>query len=326
MVNEQKRHTSGTVVKVARRANIAREDIFSLGRKVAAVLRYVVPTTKWGDHILTLIAYIFKLRRIPRVRSPKLFNDHLLKLKLDGKLSDPLRQVITDKEYVKYYVAGAVGDQYTLRTFAILRTEVEIDRFVVKDIPCVLKPTHLSGSPILFHLDREDTLDRQELRRWLRLEYYRRSREANYRYLEHKIIVEEFFSEDGRTPPRDYKLFCFDGYPKFIQVDSNRFLNHTRNLYDTGWNRLPIMIEYPPGLDDDPRPQKLDTMIDIARKLSQPFSFLRVDLYANEAEVKVGELTNFHGNGNELIRPAEAESWLGELFEGKPLRIVRSRP
>ena len=38
-----------------------------------------------------------------------LFNDRLLKIKLDGSLLDPLRQFITDKEYVKYYVSAVVG-------------------------------------------------------------------------------------------------------------------------------------------------------------------------------------------------------------------------
>ena len=81
------------------------------------------------------------------------------------------------------------------------------------------------------------------------------------------------------------------------------------------WNRLQIIVEFPTGRRDDARPSLLRTMIDIAKTLSMPFSFLRVDMYANDAEVRVGELTNCHGNGTESIRPATAESWLGAMFE-----------
>ena len=208
--------------------------LFHVARRAAFVLRYVLPTTGWGDYVYTLISYVFRLRRIPRITNPRLFNDHLLRLKLSRALSDPLRQFITDKEYVKQYIRGSVGEEYTLTTFAVLRTDVEIDRFTVDHVPCVIKPTHLSGSSILFCFDRDVRIDRHKMKQWLRCDYYRRSREINYRYLQPKVIVEEFFSTDGRTVPQDYKFFCFRGVPKLIQVDSNRFTAHTRNFYDTG--------------------------------------------------------------------------------------------
>lgn len=264
-MDEEDRPVIGRAANGSRLCALGRAHIFSAGRRAATVLRYLLPTTQWGDWIYALIAYMFKLRCIPHVTAPRLFNDHLLRLKLSGTLSDPLRQLITDKEYAKHYVDSVVGAQHTLRTFAILRTDVEIDRFIVKDVPCVIKPTHLSGPLILFQRDREAPVDREEMKRWPRCEYYRRSREVNYRYLEHKVIVEEFFSRDGRTPPQDYKLFCFQGCPKLIQVDSNRFIRHTRNFYDMDWNRLPIMVEYPPGLENDQKPRQLDMMIEIAR-------------------------------------------------------------
>ena len=289
---------------------------FSLGRRIASVLQYVLPTTRWGDCVFAIMAHMFKLRRVPRLRPPKLFNDHLLELKLSGALSDPFRQFITDKEYAKDYIAWVVGPQYVLRTYDILRTELDVDRFVVKDTPCVVKPTHLSGSSILVQLDRSAPVDRQEMKCWLKSGYYRRSREINYRFLERKVIVEELHSWDGYDPPPDYKMFCFQGDPRLIQVDTKRFTGHTRNIYDMEWNRLPITIEFPAGIEEDPKPSQFEEMIEIAKRLSRPFAFLRVDMYANDTGVKVGELTNVHGNATEGIQPAAAERWMGELFEG----------
>ena len=273
-----------------------------------------LPAARWSDPVVAVIEYVIQHGRLPRLRNPALFNDRLLKLKVDGSLLEPLRQFITDKEYVKYYVAGVAGREYTLETFDVLRCEADVDRFVLKQVPCVIKPTHMSG-PVLICIAPEMSIDRGLLKGWLRSDYYRRSREVNYKFLERKIIVEEFFSEDLLTLPQDYKIFCFHGCPKLIEVDADRFRNHTRNFYDTAWNRLRITVKYPTGSSKDPKPRHLNAMLDIARRLSKPFSSIRVDMYANDDSVKVGELTNCHGGGGELILPTEAELWLGNLFK-----------
>ena len=283
-----------------------------------------LPAARWSDPVVAVIEYVIQHGRLPRLRNPALFNDRLLKLKVDGSLLQPLRQFVTDKEHVKYYVAGVVGREYTLETFDVLRNEGDVDRFLLKQVPCVVKPTHMSG-PVLICVDAETPIDRSLLKGWLRSDYYRSSREGNYRFLERKIIVEEFFSEDRRTPPQDYKIFCFHGCPKLIEVDADRFLNHTRNFYDTAWNRLRLIVKYPAGAYEDPKPRHLNVMLDIARRLSTPFSSIRVDMYANDNAVKVGELTNCHGGASELIEPTEAELWLGDLFKGCAMEAPWSR-
>ena len=284
-------------------------------RAMIFALRTVLPTTRWGDRNFALMEYMLWMRRIPRVRNPARFNERLLKMKLDGSLFDPLRQYITDKEYAKQYIAAVVGGAHTPRTIAVLRSDSEIDRFVPNDLPCVFKPTHLSGGQVLFQLDSNSNVDRRTLKKWLRRGWYRRTREGNYRYLERKIIVEEYFSGPEGRVPRDYKVFCFHGCPKLIEVDSGRFVKQTRNFYDTSWNRLKLTVKHPAGVEDDARPRHLELMLELARRLSEPFSSIRVDMYASDTDVKVGELTNCHGGGHELIQPDAAELWLGDLFE-----------
>ena len=79
-----------------------------------------------------------------------------------------------------------------------------------------------------------------------------------------KIIVEEFFSEDGHTVPKDYKFFCFRGAPQIIQVDTDRFSNQFQNFHDTGWNRIPVVALYQGKEQDDDNPVLLDRMLDLA--------------------------------------------------------------
>ena len=278
------------------------------------MLRIILPCNAWGDFVVAWVSYILRLGRFPQRCDPKRMNDHLFRMKVDGSLLDPLRQFVTDKEYVKHYIAAIVGRQHVLETFEVLRSAAEVDQFLLDRFPCVVKPTHLSG-PILFCPDSHKPLDRGLLKGWLKLNRYKMVREANYQYLEPKIIIEEFFSEDGQTPPEDYKVFCFNGVPKLIQVDAGRFVQHTRNLYDTSWNRLPVSLLYPLRVEDDPKPTQLNLMLDIAARLSEPFSFIRVDMYTNGTEVRVGELTNCPGGAHDRVQPAAAEFVLGRLFE-----------
>ena len=147
--------------------------------------------------------------------------------------------------------------------------------------------------------------------KWFDIDLYRLKREPNYRHLTPKIIVEELFSEDGRTIPNDYKIFCVRGIPKFVQVDADRFSDHTRNLYDLSWNRIPAIYEYPNREQDDPKPALLNEMLDAAGKLSAVFPFVRVDFYATETEIRVGEMTFFPESASGKLEPEEAENTLG---------------
>ena len=265
--------------------------------------------------------YLVGQRRFPRYRNPKLFNDCLFRLRNDGTLLSPLRQFVTDKEYAKTYIGGTVGWQYTVPTLAIARTEEEIDQLSLNSFPCVIKPSHLSGQVILVR-DQSEGFDRALVKRWLRTDYYRVSRESNYRYLEPKILVEEFFDDSGRPAPRDFKVHCFGGVPRLIQVDSGRFASHTRNWYDVSWKRLDLEWAYPQGHVADARPKCLDVMLKLARSLSHPLSYIRVDMYTDDSTVKVGELTSCPDGAKRRMWPRSAELWIGEMLAGELDREV----
>ncbi len=298
-------------------------------------LRFILPTrvrrslppSRIVDQLVSVLDGIAKLRRIPRLKNPTLFNDHLLQIKANGSLYDPLRQFVTDKEYVKKYVAATVGNEYVIPTFAVFRAVDDLQQLDSAQPPYVVKPTHMSG-PITICLDKDSPVDPSVIKSWLAQDYYRMSREGNYRYLQPKVIVEDYFSPDGTLPPDDYKIFCFHGIPKLIEVDSGRFQCHTRNFYDTSWRRLPFTVKYPPRSESDPKPHCLDDLLGLASELSRPFTSIRVDLYAHSGRIKVGELTNCHGGGTEFVNPPEAEEWLGALFDPRQVTgsSMRLRP
>ena len=277
------------------------------------ILRNVLPKSNLGDAAFAWFRHCSRHRRLPKLHNPRLFNDYLYRIRVDGTLLDPLRQFVSDKEYVKIYIEAIVGKKYTCETLDILKNSSDVVKFVPNQLPCIVKPTHASGLAVICTTESPQP-DLRVLLKWLKLDYYAKKREQNYKNLTPKIIVEEFFSVDGTTPPPDYKVFCFAGIPKLIQVDSNRFSNHTRNLYDTEWNLLPFCISKPNGSVSDARPVALAQMLDVAAKLAAPFPFIRVDMYAIGGEIKVGELTNCPEGGAGRVIPSTAEGTLGQWF------------
>lgn len=257
----------------------------NLVSRLSPIVTRCLPKSAWADSACAVAHYIARHRRLPRLREPCRFNEHLLRLKLGGALSDPLRQYISDKEYMKEYVCRIVGSEYVIETYQVLKSETDVATLTLRRFPCVVKPTHLSGQ-VQICTNPKARIDYQVMRRWLGTNYYSQSREANYRHLQPKIIVERFLSHDGSTPPRDYKVFCFYGEPRLVQVDGGRFTHHTRNFYDVDWTRLNVSMNYPSRVANDPRPLRLQDMLDIARKLSSSLSSLRVDMYALESELR----------------------------------------
>ena len=276
------------------------------------LLRRFLPKNHWGDRIYGRYIFRRRLGRDPEF-PPVKFNDHLFALKTSGACYDPLIQFVTDKEYAKLYIAATVGKEYVTETYRILRSKEDLKEFNLDRFPCILKPTHSSGQ-VLVCPDASTPLDRAGLEKWFEIDYYKSKREQNYRYLLPKILVEEFFFEDDQRVPKDYKFFCFRGVPRIIQVDTGRFSNQTQNYYDPSWGRIPVVALYPGTDEDDDKPILLDRMLELARQLSAPFPFVRVDMYATATEIRIGELTFVPWSGAQLLQPPEAEFDWGAYF------------
>ena len=180
----------------------------------------------------------------------------------------------------------------------------------------ILKPTHLSsGHAILFEDDR--ALDAGELAkvgRWLRRDHYRRTREPNYKGLQKRLICELLLRDEAGNVPMDFKFFMIEGRPLMVQVDLDRFGNHTRQFYLLDWRLLDFTLEYPRNPVPLDRPAQLSAALDTASALAQDFPLCRVDLYLLPGGlIKAGEITFFPGGGTESSSPASADFELGRM-------------
>ena len=279
---------------------------------VRSAVRDHLPPWDWIDYLVSQCLYFRSHGRFGRAAAPRSFSDHLFRIKT-RELHDPLRVFVSDKEYVKWYVGSRVGDEHNVTTLAVLKTPQEVDAMTWPE-RCVIKPAHSSRDVILKH-DGSTAVDTGRIKSWLGKSYYLSTREANYRHLERKVIVEPFVDFGQDKPPPDYKLFCFFGEPKIIQVDLDRFEGQKRVWYTADWGRLPFATKLAPG-PDVARPGNLEALLALARVLSEPFASIRVDTYTDGENILVGELTNVHGSALEAFKPDPSyDTKLGPIFE-----------
>ena len=121
----------------------------------------------------------------------------------------------------------------------------------------------------------------------------------------------------GFKVPDDYKFHCF-GEEVFVQVDTDRFTNHTRTIFDAKWQKMPFEIFYKNPSYTPKKPKNFEIMPNVARVLGSAFGGVRVDLYNIDGATKVGEITFTHGGGTERFSPKEWDRKLGDLWEIKP--------
>jgi len=260
----------------------------------------VLPRTRFWDKLYSFLTFLRRHKRIPT--NSLLFNDVLYRTKTSNEILDPLRVFVSDKEFIKVYVKAIVGDRFNIPTFKVLRSIEDVDEYDFPPI-CCIKPTHASGNVIL-RCDGEP-IDRELIKSWFAINYYEFAREANYRALKPKVIVESMVFDNGNA--MDYKIFCYKGIPKLIQIDKDRYVNHTRQFFDIAWNELDFSITFPRSCDHMDKPANLDQMLELAAKLSKGFSFVRVDLYSDGNECLVGELTNCSQGAGGFFIPTSAE-------------------
>ena len=127
------------------------------------------------------------------------------------------------------------------------------------------------------------------------------------------MIEELLLDSDGHIPP-DYKFFVFHGQARLVQVDSDRFGNHCRNLLRPDWTPVDARLVYPPAESAPSRPDSLDEMIHIAEALGHDTDFVRVDLYDVNRRIVFGELTSYPGGAREAFIPESFDVELGRCW------------
>lgn len=258
----------------------------------------------------------------PDLEHPQTFNEKLQWLKLYDHRPEYVTMV--DKYLVKDYVANIIGEKYIIPTIGVWDNPKDID-FDALPEQFVLKCNHDSGTVHICTDKSSLNIKKVQncLRKGLRRNYYLHGREWPYRNVNRKIIAEPYLKDESGYELKDYKIFCFDGVPKMIQVDFDRFIGHKRNLYDLDWNLIQAEIKFQNGWDTIiERPAVLEELLELASRLSKGYPHIRTDFYVCGEQIYFGELTLCHGSGTEEFRPAEFGKMVGDWMN---LDMVRNR-
>ena len=248
------------------------------------------------------------------LKNPVSFNEKLQWLKIYDRKSE--YTVMVDKYAAKQYVADRIGEQYIIPTLGVWENFDDID-FESLPNQFVLKCTHDSGGVVICkdksNFDKEAAI--KKLKHCYKRNYYLNTREPAYKDIKPRVIAEQFMVDETGWDLKDYKIFCFNGKPVYVEVDYNRSVKHMLNAYDLDWNFLEFCDSSPNNRDADiPKPQRLDEMLEIAKVLSKDMTFLRVDMYSIYDKIYCGELTLYPGSGFIQFNPMKTDYELGKLL------------
>ncbi|WP_025597150.1 ATP-grasp fold amidoligase family protein [Burkholderia sp. WSM2230] len=291
-------------------------------RKVKEAAKSLLPAPLF----LTLLHHK-EIGRYPNLFRPTTFNEKILQKSLRP---DPWFAELTDKLTVRAYVARKLGEQHVI---PLLAAPDVFTREVFDALPdsFVMKANH--GSSYVEVVRDKSARSFEQLREladyWLTLDFYKIAREKHYRQIKPRIFFEKLLLDNSGQIPADYKLHCFGGRSGrpliYILVISDRFGTNTRgDIYDASWNHLDMAIgAYKPSPKPAPRPENLDLILAAARKLSEDFDYVRVDLYAPDNQIYFGELTFTPGAGVLPFTPDKVDYEWGKLV---PDAFLSARP
>ena len=282
-------------------------------KKVKKLIRTL--TLPLPDNFVIYAEYILRHRKLPNLKHPKGFNEKINYIKQSDWLLT--KQMYVDKYKVRPFIEATIGEQYLATLYGVYKSADEVN---LDELPqsFVLKLNNGSGCNLV--VKDKDTLNKEEvhakLERWLTFDFYKTTREKQYKDVEQFIICEEYL-EDSSGELRDYKFFCFNGEMKFVQVDTGRVSGHVQTFYDKNWVKQDFTYVQDATDVVETRPVKYDEMVNLAEKLAKNFPFVRVDFYDVNGRIVFGEITFTPNNGMILFKPQSKELELGALINEK---------
>ena len=258
------------------------------------------------------------------LKNPKTLNEKIQWLKLYDRTS--LHTQCADKYRVRGFVEDKIGKEYLIPLYFFTENPKDINYNNLKNlVPCIVKTNHDSSGGIIFRSLSNQNWEKHQnrLTKNLKRNYYITSKEWQYKNIKRGIVVEKLLLDINGEIPFDYKVHCFNGKPKIIQVDLNReTANYSRNWYTIEWEKAPF------GWYSEKngkvikgknvkitKPNNLSEMLRLSENLSSNFIYTRIDWYSMKGKLFFGEITFHHDSG---LRPFEPKKWdfiLGEKLD-----------
>ncbi|WP_413724741.1 ATP-grasp fold amidoligase family protein [Sodalis sp. RH16] len=266
------------------------------------------------DVLYHQIKYARVFKQWPNVIKPKTFSEKIIVRNFKPK---SIYTELADKLKVRDYIASTIGEKYLIKLHASFPV---LTRSIFDELPesFVIKANHGCGFNMIVHNKSEITFEKLSTitEQWTESNYYKLSREKHYKAIPPRILVEQLLLHKGKVP-NDIKFHCFNRMGEmhiFIQVDYDRFGIHRRDIFDTQWNRTNIRMGLPNNPEPMPAPDNLEEMLSLATRITEQFSYLRIDFYEADGKIYFGELTFTPGGGLCKMYPQETQRQWGDFF------------
>lgn len=289
---------ASTLIKIAKKPSLI---IKPLGRKG---FLSCLP-----DEMYLKLLYKAELGKRLNINNPKSFNEKIQWLKLHDRNPEYIKWV--DKIAAKTMVENTIGKEYVVPLIGEWSTPQEIDFEAVPDV-CVFKCNHDQGSTRIYKRGQTNEVEfRKHFARCLSRSPYSETREWPYKGIKPKILCEPFLDEDII----DYKLFCFNGSPKIINIGmkSQKDKKTRITFLDMDWNILPIQrsdfdrVECLPS-----RPGCFQEICKAAKVLSAGKRFVRIDFFVVNDKPYFSEFTLYPTSGLIKFSPDNGDDVFGE--------------
>lgn len=279
-----------------------------IGEKIQLIL---VKAGKRFRHRLTdrqylTLTHLFFHGSLIRWRNPQTFNEKLQWLKLYNRRKEYSR--VVDKIELKKWASEKLGPGYVIPILQRWQRPSDINLDMLPE-RFVIKCNRTSGDNYIHHGGAKPKTGPVVKQMIVKFEEqpYRRTGEWPYKNVVPEIFAEEYMESDVQGVLCDYKIYCFNGVPTYIQVQApikEASGAKYQAFYDAQWNRKEFFHGYPDGTQQEfLKPTNLDRMLEIAAKIASDFVFVRVDLYNVRGEIRLGELTLYPYAGFERFRP-----------------------
>ena len=242
------------------------------------------------------------------IETPVTFTEKIQWLKIYD--SSFLKTFCADKIKVHTYFRKMLGDDIGI---PIVKIFDDVNNITDMDlnIPSVFKCNHGSGMNIIMANKLQNLADvKKRLSGWLTTDYGIPFYERHY-----SLIKPTVFKEQYITDMCDVKVFCFNGVPKFYQIDKH-FTEHRMNFYDLDWKPLLWLSNNscPANYNIIDEKPPLSLIYNYADKLCKPFKFVRCDFIVSRGRVYGGELTFTPGAGNQSYS-GDGDRRLGNMLD-----------
>ena len=253
---------------------------------------------------------------IPNLKNPKTYIEKLQWRKLYDK--NPLYSICADKYRVREYVKNKIGEKYLIPIFLITEniTKEEYDKLPNS---FVLKTTNGSGNSAVKIIKDKNKENFEEIKNFFqnckKIDVGDYTMETWYSDIPFKIMAEKLL--DIKTVD-DYKFHCFNSGNIIIEhlTERNKEKGTLKsNAYDENWNKLNFTTGTELYTYDVKAPKNLKEMINVAKKLSEDFDYVRVDLYNIDGEIYFGELTFCDAGGFEKFTNKKWDYKLGSYWK-----------